>query len=646
MRKIELLSPARDAEVGIEAFNHGADAVYIGSPAFGARTAASNSVADIERLAAYGHQYFAKTIVAFNTIVGDQELEKARTLAWQLYEAGVDALIIQDLGLLKLDLPPIELHASTQTDNRTIDKVRLLKSMGMSRVVLARELPIEQIRRIHEAVDVELECFVHGALCVSYSGQCYMSAFLNGRSANRGQCAQPCRLPIDMIDPVSGRVLIEQKHLLSLRDMNRSALLRELVEAGVSSFKIEGRLKDAAYVKNVTAYYRRMLDDILSDRDSLSDTDICRVSEGTSVYTFTPDPSKSFNRGFTTYFAEGDRNVASVVAEPMWNFETPKSVGERIGVVSEVGRDYFCLREKVKFNNGDGLAVEGNGFRLNRYDQSTGRCYPLDGAKVCRQIRKGSVVFRNLDYQFEQLLSRPSAKRRMAVNMRFRASSDALSLELDGIRDCHATVVVQGAFEPAQKPQSEQYERQLIKTGDTAFSVQHVDLSWDQDMAPFGYFVPASVLSDLRRRACDALMKEIAAREAEARSSYHAPDYSQLIASLDAQGILPSDYRANVLNHQAREVYSQMGISPVDDAFEQSMPRDSAVMFTRHCLKFSMGQCPRFTNTNPSALLPKDVRLKESVVLKVGGKRFILKFGCQNDCISKIIPIFAANFTK
>ena len=412
MRKIELLAPAKDAVIGKEAFNHGADAVYIGAPRFSARAAAGNDIRDIEGLAAYGHQYGAKTIVAFNTIMNDSELKEAEKMAWNLYDAGVDALIIQDLGLLKLNLPPIELHASTQTDNRTIEKVRLMHQLGMTRVVMARELTVEQIRAIHEAVpDVELECFVHGALCVCVSGQCYLSASMTGRSANRGECAQPCRLPMDLED-ATGRVIARQKHLLSLKDMNRSQRLEELIDAGVMSLKIEGRLKDMSYVKNVTAYYRRLLDNIIEQHSDWS-----HISDGRVYYNFEPNVSKSFNRGFTEY---------QIDREAYWNFETPKAVGEYVGKVSKVSGSKFEVRG-LNLNNGDGLMIGTVGLRANKIEGDW--VYPAK-TDVMKDIKPGLEVWRNLDYKFEQALEKPTAKRKLPVDIVFTTEGQFATLSL------------------------------------------------------------------------------------------------------------------------------------------------------------------------------------------------------------------------
>lgn len=623
MHKIELLAPARTADIGIEAFRHGADAVYIGSPAFSARAAAGNDVADIERLAQYGHQFGAKTIVALNTILTDAELPKAERLAWQLYEAGVDALIVQDLGLLQLNLPPIELHASTQTDNRTIEKTRLMYELGMTRVVMARELSIDQIRAIHESVpEVELECFVHGALCVCFSGQCYMSAAMTGRSANRGECAQPCRLPMDLLSADGGQLLARQRHLLSLHDMNRSAYIEQLVDAGVTSLKIEGRLKEVSYVKNVVAYYRRLIDQLLERRDDLES-----VSQGRCTYSFEPRLEKSFNRGFTSYFATGKR-------EPMWNFNSPKSMGERVGEIQQVYKEKFMIRPLCKLNNGDGLAVGEIGFRLNRHEEGQHLCYPLDGVKVCGHLRKGQQVFRNLDVAFEQQLSKLSANRRLPVRLTF----DATPAEIRLTMHCLGTEVsstVLGQQEPAERPQTENIVRQLSKLGDTIFEAQEIVVNEGN------LFVPSSKLAELRRQTVQKLMAERVKMLTELRTSFVKPDYAERAKKLSAKGILPEDYLANVSNQKAHQIYEEMGIKNVSDAFELQQNKEGMVMQTKHCLKYAFGQCPRFVNPRPERLEDPNYKIGQEMQLKIGNKKFILKFGCKNDCICKIFTIFA-----
>ncbi len=635
MHTVELLSPARDAAIGIEAFNHGADAVYIGAPRFSARAAAGCSVADIERLAAYGHRYGARTFVALNTILTDEELRDAERLTWQLYEAGVDALIVQDYGLLTLDLPPIELHASTQMDTRTPQKARLLRDLGMTRVVMARELTIEQIRAIHRQVDVELECFVHGALCVSVSGQCYLSAALTGRSANRGACAQPCRLPMELVD-AQGRTIVRDKHLLSLRDMNRSADLEALIDAGVTSLKIEGRLKDVTYVKNLTAYYRRRLDALLEGRPEWR-----AASDGRCTYTFQPRPAASFNRGFTNYYATGNRATESGRREVIWNMDTPKSMGEELGRVGWVGRDCFQLQEPRPLNNGDGLVAQSRegqmlGFRLNRIDPATQRLYPAGGAEVCAQLRTGMTLYRNADCQFEQLLSKPSADRRVAVDMSLSVTPECVTLTLTDERGLSVSEAQPGAYESARQPQRDNYRRQLSKLGDTEFTLRQWSVTTPD--AEVDLFLPSSMLSDLRRRAATRLTAARAEEEARRRRAFVRPDYQALAAKLDARGILPTDYRANVLNRGAEALLHRMQLDHIAPAYEQHAVADSPVMYTAHCLKFALGCCPKYQHARS--------QWSEPWSLKIGGRRFLIKFGCQNDCLSELIATFAPQSKK
>lgn len=618
-QKVELLAPARDAEIGIEAFRHGADAVYIGAPKFSARAAAGNSLTDIERMASFGHQYGARTLVAFNTILRDSELEEAQRLTWQLYDAGVDALIVQDLGLLGLDLPPIQLHASTQTDNRTIEKVRLMHQLGFTRVVVARELSIAEIRAIHQALpDVELECFVHGALCVCVSGQCYLSAALTGRSANRGECAQPCRLPMDLIDG-NGKTVIRQKHLLSLRDMNRSLYLRELIDAGVYSLKIEGRLKDMSYVKNVVAYYRTELDRILGEDSHV-------------VYTFVPDPAKSFNRGFTSCYVDGNREV-------MWNFDSPKSMGESIGRVTEVGPNWFRIKGIVP-SNGDGLVCDKTlGFRANRVDEHE-RVFPLGGPDICRQLRQGMEVRRNLDSSFEQLLKKPSADRRVPVDMHFVAKADELELIISreaccSEERCLVSVKMPGTFEKAQKPQSENIRRQVSKLGDSIYQLGSLTMEGEE------FFVPSSMLSQLRREGVSALDEKWQKEYERCRKAFVRPDYMANASGIEAAAILPHDYKANVLNRNAREIYRLMGVCDVTQAFENHSDGCDVVMQTKFCLRQALGKCPKNPLPEDQKMELSTLSLQEPWMLKIGNEKFILKFGCKNLCNSEIFRTFA-----
>lgn len=649
MRQIELLAPARDAEVGIEAVNHGADAVYIGAPLFSARAAAGVAVADIERLARYAHRYNARTIVALNTILKDEELPKAEQIIRQLWNAGADALIVQDMGILGLDLPPIPLHASTQMDTRTPEKAQLLEALGFKRIVVARELSLQQIRAISEKVQTELECFVHGALCVSVSGQCYMSAFLNGRSANRGTCAQSCRLPMDLYDAQGNPIMI-QKHLLSLRDMNRSKYLRELIGAGVTSLKIEGRLKDMAYVKNVTAWYRQTLDRILAEHEDWEP-----VSDGSCTYTFEPNPAASFNRGFTDYYLKGNSETKNAGnAEPVWNFLTPKSMGERLGRVVRVMRDAFELETKAEIRNGDGLMVLAHndpnvpdnhliGFRLNRWDPQRRQVFPLGGTQITRQLRPGMEVWRNQDQAFDQLLQRKSADRKIPVDLKFEVRENSISLTLTDSRGAEVTETYrpETPFEPAQRPQQDHYRRQLTKLGDTVFTARKFSLVSDTER-----FIAGSVLNSLRRKAVESLE----ARREQCRREQAAPVARRREITVPAKEVLPSDFRANVLNEKARQVFRELGMENVAPAFETSVARQQQsdtlpvqipVMVTRHCLRYALGACPNFPKPNVSKKAFREGILATPWTLKIEDKKFLLKFGCKSDCMSEIFIIFA-----
>ena len=619
MRKIELLAPAKNTEIGKEAFNHGADAVYIGAPRFSARAAAGNEIKDIESLASYGHQFDAKTIIAFNTIMRDNELPLAEKMAWQLYEAGADALIIQDLGLLKLNLPPIELHASTQTDNRNIEKARLMHQLGMTRVVVARELSVDQIREIHNAVpDVELECFIHGALCVCVSGQCYLSAAINGRSANRGECAQPCRLPMDLLD-ANGRKVVTQKHLLSLKDMNRSALLEDLIDAGVTSLKIEGRLKDMNYVKNVTAYYRKKIDAILEQH-----SDWKNVSEGKIYYNFEPNVEKSFNRGFTEY---------QVNRENYWNFDTPKSVGEFIGTVGKITPKSFEVKGK-NLSNGDGIMVGTQGMRVNKFEN--GFVFP-PSVDVIKDIRPKMEIWRNLDYKFEQILEKPSAKRKISVDITFEINDSSAKLILSD--KSNIVTIERGPFENAEKSQEENYRKQLSKLGDTIFEIDTFKyLNNHQETL----FIPSSVLAEMRREGVDALLNKRAEIDLQRRHSFILPDYYSLSKKQEARGIIPDDFRANAMNSFAKEIIRNMNIDYIDDAFENQQDTSHPVMLTRHCLKYALGHCPKYKNNNTEYKYSTE-KWNEPMSLKIGNRKFLVKFGCNNSCFSEIFINFAQN---
>ena len=597
-RTIELLAPAKNLECGIEAIKHGADAVYIGAGRFGARQAAGNSVDDITELARFAHFYGARVYVTVNTILKDSELADAEKLMWQLYEAGADALLIQDMAVLRMKLPPIALHASTQCDVRSADKVRFLAGCGFTRVVLARELSIDEIRSIHEACpDVELECFVHGALCVSYSGQCYASQYCFGRSANRGECAQFCRLKFDLTDS-DDNVIIKGKHLLSLRDMNRMDSLEELMDAGVCSFKIEGRLKDVQYVKNVSAAYSQAIDKVLVRRH-----EFVRASSGHSVAHFTPDVSRSFNRGFTSYFLHGR-------TDDIYSFGTPKSIGEKMGPVKEVGRGWLKVSGFKAFHNGDGLCFfnrqgELEGYRVNRVEGN--RVFLFLDSIDMPSIAPGTELYRNYDIEFEKVLSRESATRKIGVDIIFEEIPSGYQVTMTDEDGLSATASVEWKKEDARTPQQENIRTQLGKTGNTGFEVQNVEVRLEGER-----FIPSSLLSDLRRQVTAGL-------ERVRLDSYVRPGVG---ASANPKyPIEKLTYLGNVMNAQARTFYQDHGVTGIDDAFEKTQPDSATVMFCRHCIKNALGICTRNSK--------RDLRLQEPLwLVSQDGRRFGLKFDC------------------
>lgn len=605
LRKIELLAPARNLECGIEAVNHGADAVYIGAPKFGARAAATNSMDDIGRLTDYAHLYGVRIYVTVNTILKDEELKETEDMIWELYRRGVDALIVQDMGLTRLNLPPIPLHASTQMDNRTAGKVRFLAEAGFRQVVLARELSLDEIAAIHKACpDTPLEVFVHGALCVSYSGQCYASQACFGRSANRGECAQFCRLPFSLVD-ADGRVVVKDKHLLSLKDMNRLDMLEQLLDAGVTSLKIEGRLKDVAYVKNVTAAYSQRLDAILKRRK-----EYVRASSGTCRLDFRPQPEKSFSRGFTHYFLEGR-------GEDIASFDTPKSLGEAMGTLKEQRGGWVSVAGVKPFHNGDGVCYldeQGRlqGFRINRVEGN--KLFPA--GNVAR-IRPRTPLFRNLDQEFERALARKSAERKIGVRLRLEENAFGFSLTADDEDDNRVTLAFGYAKERARTPQVENLRTQLAKLGGTPYELtEPAEIALTEE-----WFVPSSVVADWRRQVVERLT---AAR----RINYRR----ELAVWKPTRHAYPSatlTYLGNVMNDEARRFYLDHGVKAVAPAYEKQ-PADGAVlMFCRHCLRYSMGWCPvhqkgRSPYREPYYLASSD------------GRRFRLEFDCKN-CQMKVL---------
>ena len=610
MRSLELLAPAKNLECGIAAIDHGADAVYIGAQRFGARAAAGNPVADIARLCDYAHVYGAKVYVTINTILYDDEVEDTRQLLAELQQAGTDAILVQDMALLAMN-SPITLHASTQTDNRTAEKVRWLRDIGFRRVVLARELSIDEVRAIHEAVpDVELEVFVHGALCVSYSGLCYASQYCFHRSANRGECAQFCRMPFDLID-ADGRVIEHNRHLLSLKDMNQIDNLEQLAEAGATSFKIEGRLKDVSYVKNVTAAYSERLNQLIRRHPDK----YRRASLGRCRYTFTPNLQKTFNRGYTTYFAHGRQpDIAS--------FDTPKAIGEYVGTVKELRRDSFTVAGTASFANGDGLCYflsnpHSPGERLRVGEQSSGMgvrgWVSLEGFRVNRAegnrlypqhmpqgLHPGLRLYRNSDQRQEQLLSKPSAERKIPITL-------SLCPTPDGYRLSAGTVSVELPIvhQTADKPQRENITRQLTKLGNTPFECTTVDIPDD-----FNYFIPSSQLTEMRRMLSAKLIEE--ATKNEGRATRISPE---------AAPVPPFHQEAplyeNISNHLACAFYG----AERPTAFELRPTDDAKLMQCRHCLRYSLGFCVKNGGRRPVWHEPLFLRLAD-------GRRFRLEFDC------------------
>ncbi len=603
MRALELLAPAKNLECGIAAIDHGADAVYIGASRFGARVAAGNRVDDIRRLCDYAHPFGVKVYVTVNTILYDDELEATRQLLQELQQAGVDAILVQDMAILEMRKEKLEmgnddepfpiLHSSTQTDNRTPEKVRWFRDLGFSRVVLARELSVEEIAAIHREVpDVELEVFVHGALCVSYSGICYASQHCFGRSANRGECAQFCRMKFSLVD-AEGREVEHDRHLLSLKDMNQSDYLEELIEAGATSFKIEGRLKDVPYVKNVTAAYSQRLNQIISRHPD----QYCRSSKGECHYTFTPDLNRTFNRGYTNYFLHGRQpDIAS--------FDTPKARGEFVGTVKEIRHDSFNVAGTASFANGDGLCFFNKerqlvGFRANRVVGN--RIYPY---RMPQGLLSGMRLYRNNDQEFERLLSRPSAERKIPIRLSLRAVDDGF--ELNGIR-------FTAEHQMAQKPQRENIIRQLTKLGDTIYTCEEVDIPED-----FNYFIPNSVLSEMRRTLMEKMRNEIfGMRNDDIRTNPCSANRGYQHSSfLTSHFSYP--YLSNISNRLSQQFYGSKELT----AYELK-GGSGPIMQCRHCIRYALGYCVKHGGLRPTWHEPLSLVLGD-------GRRFRLEFDCQH----------------
>ncbi|WP_343292899.1 U32 family peptidase [Vandammella animalimorsus] len=673
--ELELLAPARDADIGIEAINHGADAVYIGGPAFGARATAGNAIADIERLVRHAHRYRARIFITLNTILRDDELEAARRMAWQVYEAGADALIVQDMGLLELDLPPIQLHASTQTDIRTPEKARFLQDVGFSQIVPARELTLAQITAIRDAIDparTTIEFFIHGALCVAYSGQCYISHAHTGRSANRGDCSQACRLPYQVQDS-QGRFIAYDKHVLSMKDNNQSANLGALIEAGVRSFKIEGRYKDMGYVKNITAHYRRLLDEQI-EASQASAQPLARASSGRTTFFFTPDPQQNFNRAFTDYFVNGRQ-------QDIGAFDSPKNPGTPIGWVlainkaalnkavnkaapaastgrpaAKAGRqrpaaaaavsataaanasaadnwlDVQLSDSAAQLSNGDGLCYydlrgELVGMAINRAEPAPSgrpgqwRIWPKDPIAGLKDLRKDLTINRNRDMHWQRMLERPSSQRRIGLWATLSEPQPGqLLLQLS---DEDGFAASAQAAHPQQMPRQPQTlaeseraaAQQLQRFGNTMFEPLTVQARLQQS-----WFLPASLLNHLRRDA-------LAALEAARASGYVRPPRAQPV---QPPAPFPEDtltYLANVLNHQAHAFYLKHGVQVIDAAYEADQELgEVSLMITKHCVRYSMSLCPKQAK---GVIGVKGTIKAEPLHLINGKEKLTLRFDCK-----------------
>ena len=603
MTALELLAPAKNLACGIAAIDHGADAVYIGASRFGARAAVGNSVDDIRQLCDYAHRFRAKVYVTVNTIVYDEELDATRQLLSELREAGVDAVLVQDMAVLTMCQLP--LHASTQTDNRSVEKVRWLREQGFVRAVLARELSLEEIAAIHREVpDMELEVFVHGALCVSYSGICYASQHCFGRSANRGACAQFCRMPFSLVD-ADGKEVEHDRYLLSLKDMNQSDHLLELAEAGATSFKIEGRLKDISYVKNVTAAYSQQLNRIVSRYPDK----YCRSSLGVCSYTFTPDLRKTFNRGYTTYFLQGRQpEIAS--------FDTPKAVGEFVGTVKELRPDSFNVAGVSSFANGDGLCFYNGhqleGFRANRVVGN--RIYPY---RMPQGLKPGMRLYRNSDQEFERLLAKPSAERRIPIRISLQAIAEGFELTATILSQSSAlaplTVSFTAEHQEAQKPPRENIIHQLSKLGDTIYVCSEVEIPAD-----FNFFIPNSLLSEMRRSLTDHLQRLGMKTQTHASAEAQEKATDRHVTAVGTPPAYSYPYLYNISNRLSQTFYG----ANQQTAYELKGGA-GPIMQCRHCIRYSLGYCVKRGGKRPQWHEPLSLRLGD-------GRSFRLEFDCKN----------------
>lgn len=648
---IELLAPAKDKNCAIAAINYGADAIYIGASDFGARRNVPNSLEDITEIVQYAHKFGVKVYVTINTILNDDEIVKAKTLIEKLYEIGVDAIIVQDMGFFELDLPPIPLHMSTQCDNRTVEKVKFLEKMGASRVILARELSIEQIKEIKDQTNVELETFIHGALCVSYSGQCYLSQMIGGRSANRGECAQPCRKKYSLVDE-KGYSIARYKHLLNLKDFNASAHLKRLAEIGVTSFKIEGRLKDENYVKNVVGFYRKKIDEINKELG------IKKASSGKVIFDFEPKLEKSFNRGFTDYFLEKRGACFSQLS--------PKSMGEYLGKVKKISGNFFeiempvsasvshlesshaatagscgvCEKNSYVANERcrpskdtqscesfqashtaaaaqDGLCFyvenELSGCLVNKVEEIKDRSRSGSAPRVQRVfptkmdgIKAGVEIYRNVDFEFEKALKNSKTARKISADITFELGSVKVADE-----DKNSAEIQYNFEELAQNETKmiENIKNQLKKSGDSDFLIDAVYM--DTEKIPF---LPVSKLNELRRELLEKL------------TQVRIKNYKRIERNLSGEPasypLSEIDYSGNVLNKFAKKFYEKHGCTVSEMALESGVAKaGKRAMTTKHCLKYAFNMCNKDDAANADRKL---------FLIDEKGKRYPLKFNCKN----------------
>jgi 23S rRNA 5-hydroxycytidine C2501 synthase len=599
LRKIELLSPARDLECGIAAIDHGADAVYIGAAKYGARAEASNSIADIKQLVNYAHLFSARVYLTINTILFENEIEDAVKLAWDGYHSGVDALIIQDMGLLECNLPPLPLHASTQTNNRTAEKAVFLEKVGFSQIVLARELNLTQIEDIHKQCGASLEFFIHGALCTCYSGQCYLSYNATGRSGNRGECAQMCRHKYSLYDS-NGKLVLNNKYLLSLKDLNLTDKIEDLINAGISSFKIEGRLKDPEYVKNITSHYRRKLDEVISKR-----TDMERSSIGISIINFEPRPEKTFNRFFSTYFINVKKN------QKIANIQSPKSVGDKMGIVIEKGDGWLVIDTAESLTNGDGLCFfdktgDLHGFRANKVEGK--KIYTMHGIS----IPKDTKIYRNKDIQFEDLLGKSTSCRKIDVNLKLSETKNGICLRITDEQGVSSEVIRETEKQAAKDPdkQANLIKQQLSKLGESIYTPGKIDISFSSPL-----FIPSKVLNEIRRDAILSLNQKrlVSYRREERKTEPNSFPYFNKTAT----------YRENISNSKAENFYRRHGVKELEKAFElQPKISGQLLMTTKYCVRNELELCLSKKRSN-------QVMFAEPLFLEDNTGKYRVEFDCK-----------------